>query len=484
MRKILLPFLSLLMAIGARAQFLNSGIFFVSNGTTLSTGGSFTNTAAAAYQNNGIVFIGGNISNDQPSMAAGSGTTHFNGTVAQTLSGSAPFRSLNLALENSAGLTLTDRLAIGDGTGGTLTFTSGRITTGNNTQDVYFYPGSSYTGFDASHHIIGNTTKSGNTDFTFPIGDGVHAADLDLTALTATADFQVLYAGSGFGNYGTGGALDPNGVFEGEWWNIARTAGAADAMVTLKWNDARKVLNHASPSTLVVANFSSPSWKSVGGTSSNPANSPTGSVGPSTVVTNFGPFTFGSTSSPLPIVLTAFTVVDKDCQAYVSWTTSIEQNAAGFEVQQSMDGKSFVTVATVKAEDTASNYSVSIAQPARQAFYRLKLDDLSGQFQYSVIDGLSLTCIPSADHLVLYPNPLSTGSALQVKFAAASTRGQAQLQLFDGLGRRVYSKLVTVNAGDNIYTVNANGLAQGIYTVIVIGDGWNSDAVPFTHSGR
>jgi hypothetical protein len=484
MRKISLIFFTLLAGIGARAQFYNSGVFYVSSGTMLSTGGSFTNTASAAYQNDGSVYISGNISNDQPSLPAGGGTTYFNGVTAQTLSGSAAFRCLNITLSNAAGLTLSDRLAIGDGAGGILTFSSGEITTGGNTQDVYFYPGSSYAGFDASHHIIGYTTKSGATDFTFPIGDGLHMADLDLTGLSAAADFQVLYTGSGFGTYNTNGTLNPSGVFNQEWWNIAQTAGSASAQVTLKWDDARKILNHSSPSGLVVAHFSSGAWQSAGGTSSSPAGSPTGIVGPSNALSSFSPFTFGSTSTPLPILLSAFTVVDKDCQAYLSWITSFEQNAASFDVQQSTDGTNFTTVTSVRADDTASEYHVSIAQSVRQAFYRLRLVDLDGQYHYSGIDELSLSCIPSADRLALYPNPLATGSSLQVKFTSPLARGQGQLQVFDEVGRRVYIALVTVNAGDNLYTVPATGMAQGIYTVILIGEGWTSDAVPFTRSGH
>ena len=123
------------------AQFYNTGTYYVSPSTIFYTNGTFTNTSTASYQNDGTVYISGNASNDQAAMPAGAGATIFDGASAQTLSGSAPFRCLNITLNNTAGLTLTNRLAIGDGTGGTLTFTSGLLTTGTTTQDVYFYPG-------------------------------------------------------------------------------------------------------------------------------------------------------------------------------------------------------------------------------------------------------------------------------------------------------------------------------------------------------
>jgi hypothetical protein len=459
------------------AQLYNSGIFYVSSGTTLYNGGSFTNTSSASYRNDGSVYIGGNITNDQATLPAGSGTTQFNGTGVQTLGGSAAFRSLNSTI-NNAGLMLTNRLAIGDGSGGTLTFTNGLITTGTATQDVYFYPGSTYTNFDARNHIIGYVTKSGATNFTFPIGDGAHTADLDLTNLSAAADFQVLYTGSGFGVYGNNGTLATNGVFGQEWWNISEVSGTASAQVTLKWNDARKQLNHTSPAGLVIAHFVGGAWQNAGGSSGNPAGSSTGTVGPSNALSGFSPFTFGSITVPLPIRLSDFSVVSQDCQAYLSWTTSLEQNAANFEIQQSADGTNFSVVATVKAEDRPSTYHKAVVQTTKQAFYRITLVDFDGQVNYSGITGLLLPCIPSDNRLSVYPNPVVAGSSLRVELMSPVSRGQAQLEVYDGSGKKVYATNVTVNSGINGFTLPATRLTQGLYTVRVIGEGWSSDAVP------
>jgi hypothetical protein len=460
------------------AQLYNAGVIYVSSGTTLYNSGSFTNTSLASYRNDGSVYIGGNITNDQAALPAGSGTTLFNGTGAQTLGGVAAFRSLNNTINNSAGLILTNRLAVGDGSSGTLNFTSGLITTGTATQDVYFYPGSTYTGFDASHHIVGYVTKSGSSNFTFPVGDGTHTADLDLTSLSAAADFQVLYTGSGFGVYGNNGTLAANGVSGQEWWNISEVSGAASAQVTLRWNDARKQLNHTSPGGLVIAHFVGGTWQNAGGTSANPAGSSTGTVGPSNSLSGFSPFTFGSITVPLPITLSDFSVVSKDCQAYLSWTTSLEQNAAGFEIQQSADGANFSVVATVKAEDQPSTYHKAVAQTTKQAFYRIALVDLDGQVNYSGITGLLLPCIPSDNRLSVYPNPVVAGSSLRIELTSPVSRGQAQLEVYDGNGKKVYATNVTVNSGINGFTLPAARLTQGLYTIRVIGEGWSSDAVP------
>ena len=477
MRNLLLTGVFFLLLAGADAQFYNSGVFYVSSSTTVTSNGSFTNTAGATYQNDGTVYISGDADNDQPSMPAGAGTTYFNGVTGQTLNGAAPFRGFNIILNNTAGLTLANRLAIGDGVGGSLTFTAGQITTGSTTEDVYFYPGSSYTGFDAGHHIIGYVTKSGNTDFTYPIGNGTYTADLDLTGLSGTADFQVSYNGSGYGVYNTNSSLAPGGVAMGEWWEVHQSAGAASASVTLKWNDARKTLNHSMPAGLVVAHFTSGAWQSEGGSSSDPAGSATGTVGPSNAISTFSPFTFGSTITSLPILLGSFTGTEKDCQAYLAWTTVTEENAAGFDIQQSTDGTHYITAGHVAAKGTPSSYSISIAQSTQQAFYRLRLVDLDGQSQYSPVIGVQLSCVTPGEALSVYPNPITAGAVAGVRLIVPETKGAAQLQLFDMSGKRVYSAVIQVNSGINLYQIAAGNLPQGAYTLFVVGDGWKTGGV-------
>jgi hypothetical protein len=477
MKQFTLSLLALLVYVAGDAQLTNTGVFYVGNSTVISLG-DFTNNGS--FMNNGTTYYTGNVTNTEVGMPAGTGTFIFAGTSAQTISGGAPFRTLNFTMNNAAGIILNTRLAIGDGTGGTLTFTTGHITSGGSTKDVYFYPGSGYTGFSAASHIIGYTTKSGTSDFVFPIGDGTHTAAIGLSALTGTADFQALYTGAGYGTYTFNVPLVPGGVFDQEYWTLTPTQGFSSGKITLNWDDSRKHLNNSNPGSLVVAHFSGGAWSSVGGSSSNSAGSSTGSVGPSNLVSSFSPFTFGSTVVALPILLADFTVTNENCQAYLSWTTTLEHNAASFDIQQSTDGTNFTTVSTVKAEDTPATYHATIAQVAQQAFYRLRLVDLDGSAVYSLIDGLALGCLPATDHLELYPNPVPSGSTLQARLTTPVARGMAQLQVFDGVGRKVFSTMVMVNAGANSYTLPAGSFAKGIYNVVVMGESWKSDIISFS----
>jgi hypothetical protein len=65
----------------------------------------------------------------------------------------------------------------------------------------------------------------------------------------------------------------------------------------------------------------------------------------------------------------------------------------------------------------------------------------------------------------------------QVNFNSSATRGTASLQVFDAQGKRVYSTIVTVTGGLNQYKLPAAGLAQGIYSVILVGNDWKSEPI-------
>jgi hypothetical protein len=327
--------------------------------------------------------------------------------------------------------------------------------------------------------ICGYGQKSGSSNFDFPIGTGVHPADVILSNLTGNADFQVLYTGNGYGQYNTDGSIAANGISGAEWWSVERTAGAStsSAAITLKWDDARKPLDHSDPAGLVVAHFTGGSWTLAGGYSTSPANSGTGTVGPSNPLGSFSPFTFGSTVTPLPIILGSFSVTNQNCQAYLTWTTETEQNAASFDIQQSTDGTHFTNVGNVAANNTPSTYHTTVAQKTQQAFYRLQLNNLDGSSVYSGIEELTLSCLTGTDHLAIYPNPVPAGGTGQVSLTSNVARGMCELQVFDGQGKRVYSSMVTVTSGLNLYALPAAHFAQGIYTVMVIGNGWKSDVI-------
>jgi hypothetical protein len=178
----------------------------------------------------------------------------------------------------------------------------------------------------------------------------------------------------------------------------------------------------------------------------------------------------------LPVVLASFNGSAKDCQAYLTWTTATEINAAGFYVEQSTNGFTYYTVAYVPAHGMPSAYSSHVAQPVYQAYYRIRMVDLDGQSRYSSVTGVQQDCIINQEILSVYPNPTAAGGIIGVKLTAPEAKGRAELQLFDMSGRKIAATAVQVNGGINLYTLAAGGLEQGAYTVFVQGNGWTSNS--------
>jgi len=128
-----------------------------------------------------------------------SSSVTYNGNSSQTVTAISPLVSgsimyNNLTINNSSGVTLAGNVTVG----GTLTFTSGNITTGSNT----LYLNATGTVSRTSGHVVGNFKKNivlGATSKTFEIGDAGNYTPVtvsfasvttvgDLTASTTTGD--------------------------------------------------------------------------------------------------------------------------------------------------------------------------------------------------------------------------------------------------------------------------------------------------------
>src|SRR6266487_5745603 len=161
----------------AQTAVTNAGTLYISTSSDiLHITGDFTNNSGSALTNNGNLYVKQNLSNGQSAMAVGTGTLYLNGTSAQTVSGSQPFKTYNFVSNNSSGITLNNNLSVS----GTHTFTSGLITTSATPNYLIYETGSSYSGNGDTKHVNGWVKKSGNTNFTFPVGDNTYERNIAL----------------------------------------------------------------------------------------------------------------------------------------------------------------------------------------------------------------------------------------------------------------------------------------------------------------
>jgi parallel beta-helix repeat protein len=176
-------------------------------------------------------------------------------------------------------------------------------------------------------------------------------------------------------------------------------------------------------------------------------------------------------SSPLPVVLTAFTATAvQNRDALLSWTTASEINSAYFDVERSFDGSTFTKVSQVAAKGnttSATNYSLTDASVAGRAtgavYYRLKQVDFDGTASYSPVRSVSFTKVVSLA-LSLYPNPAVASTTLDL--SQLPTAGTYQVLVLDATGRQVRQLSV---GGGLLQPLDLTQLASGTYHVLVTG---------------
>lgn len=452
----------------AQAGLYNTGGLYISSiADTVYITGALNNEATATLHNvAGNIYAKGNMTNNEPNMLAVGGKLWCIGTAIQDVSGTEQLRTHHWIVNNNSGITLHNRVSVGNGTAvGTLTFASGTITSGTAMQDVYFNTNSNYNNYSNTNHIIGYCSKAGSSNFTFPIGTGTIQADADITNLSSAATFQCKYVDSGYGNYTMVPPLIS--VYDKEYWIIDNTQAAATCNVTLKWNDARKVLNHTYPTNLHVGHFTSGAWYDEFGTGSG--NTPMGTV-TSVPVSSFSPFTFASGATILSSKLTHIQATAKQCGIQLMWQH--QALAVKYKLYKSLDGVQW----SICNEVTANNDNNITTQDndvlsGIQYQYKLKVYNSNNTYYYTHIAMQKANC---STYTPIQVFPTITTDIVHIKLAENLTQ-PALLTIIQADGRLVQSmqlrntttplSLKKYNDGNYILTIKQGGYTHSFKVI-------------------
>jgi hypothetical protein len=165
-------------------------------------------------------------------------------------------------------------------------------------------------------------------------------------------------------------------------------------------------------------------------------------------------------ASPLPLELVQFAVTKANKQdADADWTTMNESNIRDFDVQRSLDGRSFVKIGTVKAighSHTAQRYHfldeklpVTIAQTI--FYYRLKINELDGSSTYSPVQSVAFEGQRSSGITAeVFPNPVLNGRIQVVIQGDVQFENTTEILLTDLYGRLVLHEFQNVAAATHL----------------------------------
>jgi hypothetical protein len=160
---------------------------------------------------------------------------------------------------------------------------------------------------------------------------------------------------------------------------------------------------------------------------------------------------------PFPVKLISFTGELKTYGADLNWLTQNEINSDRFEIQRSQNGVEYNTIGFVQAKGNSSTESsykfIDAGVKPGTNYYRLKMIDKDGSYEYSAI--VILRMEREIDVFSIYPNPVS--SELMI-----SSSKKGVLNLIDVNGKIV--RRLQLIAGSNRFDVSS--FSDGVYYLI------------------
>lgn len=206
---------------------------------------------------------------------------------------------------------------------------------------------------------------------------------------------------------------------------------------------------------------------STSGTVTNPFGASAGTAGQ---VVTYGAVPVlvnnNNTASPcgvLPVKLVQFYGAVRSGGTALYWQAGEARDLERFEIEYSLTGTGFNTIGAVDYEHGRTAYEYYHPLTSGVIYYRLKLVNTDGSFEYSRIVMLT-TARRSGGNMLVYPNPSSSSVNIQVKWHRHTA---AQAEVVNASGQVVLRKEVELQDGAVSIPLGVAQLPSGVYEVMV-----------------
>lgn len=173
--------------------------------------------------------------------------------------------------------------------------------------------------------------------------------------------------------------------------------------------------------------------------------------------------------SVLPAKLAWVNGFMKNCrQAGIEWKSLEENNVATYQVEKSIDGRNYQTLGQTAALATGTHtYQFPADQPEALAWYRLKIVDRDGRFEYSGTLLIRNSCASGEkEKLRIYPNPTAGDTRIEVE--GREPNEPMRVEIISAQGIILISQQFRLNKGFNNLNLGLKKLEPGSYTVRII----------------
>jgi hypothetical protein len=172
------------------------------------------------------------------------------------------------------------------------------------------------------------------------------------------------------------------------------------------------------------------------------------------------------TPQVVPVELTSFTGAFIGNDVQLKWATATELNNRGFEIQRSINGSEFATVAFVEGQGTTTEtqqYSFTDRNVESRVnyAYRLKQIDFNGDYDYSQVVNIGFTLPLEFVLEQNYPNPFNPSTSIAY---AVPVKSNVTLEVYSLIGQKITTLVQgEVEAGKHTVQFNASSLSSGLY---------------------
>jgi hypothetical protein len=113
----------------------------------------------------------------------------------------------------------------------------------------------------------------------------------------------------------------------------------------------------------------------------------------------------------------------------LDWEVTDEVKVESYQVETSFDGRRFVKIGEVEATGNSFYSFVQERVSSGVVYYRLKVNDLNGQFAYSKIVSVN---VKNGVDMFLYPNPSSGEMSIVLRPDLVNQVGTVRVSSLDG----------------------------------------------------
>ena len=199
-------------------------------------------------------------------------------------------------------------------------------------------------------------------------------------------------------------------------------------------------------------------------TSTNPSVDSINNMMTASYLSDFGIFAGTDVSAPLPVKLVSLQAASNPKSIHVSWITVSEKNTMSFHIERSVDGKTFETIAKIKAVGNSNTYQKYAYEDVEgklllekgMVYYRLAIVDYDSKTEYTKMVSVKKNS-KTGLNAEIFPNPFSDQLAMKVD---NSLGAEIKLDLLDINGKLVYTGDFN---GSEIIISNLDALPAGIY---------------------